>query len=78
MLSFYLSNRRRSLQNRSFAFSPPILALFLLGTYCFGQAGKTELFGTITDPSSQPVATASQIWSSAATPFSVGLTGWPA
>jgi len=44
MFSFYPSNRRRSLQNRSFAFSPPILALFLLGTYCFGQAGKTELF----------------------------------
>lgn len=32
-----------------------ILTLILPGAICFGQAGKTELFGTITDPSNLPV-----------------------
>src|ERR1039457_6373337 len=36
----------------------PIAAL-VLALPCFGQAGKAELFGTVHDPSSLPVANAS-------------------
>ena len=35
-----------------------LTALLLPGTYCFAQAGRTELFGTITDPSNLPVPNA--------------------
>ena len=58
MLCIRLPHRGHSLPNRRLILGLSILTLFLPGTYCFGQAGKTELFGTITDPSNLPVPNA--------------------
>jgi hypothetical protein len=58
MLCIRLPHRGHSLPSRRLILGLSILTLFLPGTYCFGQAGKTELFGTITDPSNLPVPNA--------------------
>jgi len=50
--------REYSLPTPSLILSLSILILLLPGTYCLGQAGKTELFGTITDSSNLPVPNA--------------------
>jgi hypothetical protein len=57
MRLFCHSRRTRAFRNRRVVFIMimPVLALFFWGTCCFSQAGKTELFGTITDPSNRTV-----------------------
>ena len=58
-----LPSRRHFLCIRRLILRLSIFALILPGTFCpgtfgFGQAGKTELFGTISDPSNLPVPNA--------------------
>lgn len=50
--------RGHSLPGRTLIWSLSALILLLPGTHCFGQAGKTELFGTIRDSSNLPVPNA--------------------
>ena len=51
--------RSRALPRRlRLILSLSMLTLLLSGAHCFGQAGRTELFGSITDPSNLPVPNA--------------------
>ena len=58
MLSSRLLGRRTALASSRLMIGLPLFTLCLSWTHGFAQAGKTELFGTITDPSKLPVPNA--------------------